>query len=342
MISTINTQLAVIGGGPAGICAAISAARQGIRTVLICDRPVLGGNSSSEFRVWTRGAVGAGNLFAEEMGIWGELKLLNLYRNPDANPVFWDEVLLDAALGEKNLKLFLNTVMFSVKTEGRRITAIRGIQSGTEKEIELVPEVCIDASGDGSIAEKAGMRYVVGRPEGTLGSSILYYSRKEDHPVKFVPPDYALGMDEIEQLINRGGRIVSERMSGCDCWWFEYGGTRDTIHDEQEITVKLKRLVLGVWNYIKNSGKYNAADYTLEWIGNMAGKRESRRMETAYRLSGADIRSGKEFYDAAFYGGWYIDYHPPGGIQDADSENCIQKPVNVYQIPLRCTEISTI
>lgn len=63
----------------------------------------------SEIRVWARGAVGAGNLYAEEMGIWGELKLENLYRNPDGNPIFWDEVLLDAVLAESNLTLLLNT-----------------------------------------------------------------------------------------------------------------------------------------------------------------------------------------------------------------------------------------
>lgn len=108
-MQTMRTQLAVIGGGPAGVCAAIAAARHGIQTMLVTDRPVLGGNSSSEIHVWTRGATGAGNLWAEEMGVWGELKLENLYRNSDANPVFRDETLLDAVLREKNLTLLLNT-----------------------------------------------------------------------------------------------------------------------------------------------------------------------------------------------------------------------------------------
>ena len=105
IMQTMRTQVAVIGGGPAGVCAAIAAARHGIQTMLVTDRPVLGGNSSSEIRVWTRGATGAGNLWAEEMGVWGELKLENLYRNSDANPVFWDETLLDAVQCEKNLTL---------------------------------------------------------------------------------------------------------------------------------------------------------------------------------------------------------------------------------------------
>ena len=332
----IKSQLTVVGAGPAGICAALSAARQGIDTVLICERPVLGGNSSSEFRVWTRGATGAGNLFAEEMGIWGELKLLNLYRNPDANPIFWDETLLDAVLGQDHLRLFLNTTVFMTHTEENRIQYVHGVQLGTEKELLFVSDFYIDASGDGSIAEQAGMKYTVGNPKGTLGSSILYYTKKEDHPVKFVAPDYAYSFEKIQQLMNHGGRIISEKMSGCDCWWFEYGGTKNTIEDEQEITLELKRLVLGVWNYIKNSGQFAAENYTLEWIGNMAGKRESRRMETAAVLKASDIYQGMQFLDAGFYGGWYIDYHPPGGINDSDEENCIQRPVHVYPIPLRC------
>ena len=132
-MQNIHTQLAVVGGGSAGVTAAISSARLGIPTVLITDRPVLGGNSSSEIRVWTRGATGAGNLWAEEMGIWGMLKLENLYRNPDANPVFWDEVLLDAVLREPNLTLWLNTVIYDVTMDGNRITGLGGIQQGGEK-----------------------------------------------------------------------------------------------------------------------------------------------------------------------------------------------------------------
>jgi len=332
----IRSKLTVTGAGPAGITAALAAARQGIDTVLICERPVLGGNSSSEIRVWTRGAVGAGNLFAEEMGIWGELKLQNLYRNPDANPIFWDEVLLDAALHEKNLRLFLNTAVSDVSMAGMRIAFLDGIQLGTEKKLRFMSDLYIDATGDGLIASRAGMQYETGSGEGTLGSSILYYTRKEDHPVAFIAPDYAYPMAEIEKLVDHGGRIINERMSGCDCWWFEYGGMKDTIADEQSITIELKRLVLGVWNYIKNSGKFKADNYTLEWIGNIAGKRESRRMQTRTILRESDIESGRQFPDGGFYGGWYIDSHPPGGIEDTDAENCIQKPVHVYQIPLSC------
>lgn len=332
----IKSQLTIVGAGPAGVCAALSAARQGIDTVLVCERPVLGGNSSSEFRVWTRGATGAGNLFAEEMGIWGELKLLNLYRNPEANPIFWDETLLDAVLAQNHLKLFLNTTVFKVDCTDGKINSISGVQLGTEKELSFLSDYYIDSTGDGSIAEKAGMKYSIGTNKGTLGSSILYYTKKVDHPVRFVAPQYAYSIEKIKQLMNHGGRIISEKMSGSDCWWFEYGGTLNTIQDEQEITIELKKLVLGVWNYIKNSGRFHAENYTLEWIGNIAGKRESRRMITQTQLKASEIYSHRNYLDAGFYGGWYIDSHPPGGIIDSAEENCIQRPVNVYPIPLRC------
>ena len=106
------------------MCAALAVAQNGCKVVLVTDRPVLGGNSSSEIRVWTRGAVGSGNLMAEEMGIWGRLKLENLYRNFDANPVFWDDVLLDAVLQQPNLQLELNTEIDEVKLSGQCIEKV--------------------------------------------------------------------------------------------------------------------------------------------------------------------------------------------------------------------------
>ena len=343
----IRKRLVVAGGGPAGICAALAAARLGIDTVLVGDRPVLGGNSSSEIRVWTRGATGAGSLFAEEMGVWGGLKLTNFYRNPDGNPIFWSETLLDAVLGQQNLEFFLNTELFDLRMEGNRIVWMEGIQQGTERRLRFLADCFIDATGDGTLAAKAGLPFYIGdqrmeryderRPDAQVqGSSILYYTRKEDHPVTFIPPDYAYSMEKIEEILGRGGRVITEKSSGSDCWWFEYGGIRDTIGDAQDIALELKRLVLGVWNYIKNSGKFDADCYTLEWLGSLPGKRESRRMVTDYLLRGEDLQTGKTFPDGAFYGGWYMDFHPAGGMHDTGEDNCIQIPLNVYQVPLRC------
>lgn len=216
-MQTMRTQLAVIGGGPAGVCAAIAAARHGIQTMLVTDRPVLGGNSSSEIRVWTRGATGAGNLWAEEMCVWGELKLENLYRNSDANPVFWDETLLDAVQREKNLTLLLNTEIYEVELDGGRVAALRGVQQSSERQFHIEADYFIDATGDGTVSAKAGVPFSVGNGNHeTLGNSILYYTRREDHPVSFIAPDYAYDMSHIEKILGCGGRIINERMSGSD------------------------------------------------------------------------------------------------------------------------------
>lgn len=333
MTKTIAAQLAVVGGGPAGVTAAISAARLGVDTVLVTNRPVLGGNSSSEIRVWTRGAAGAGNLYAEEMGVWGALKLENLYKNPDANVVFWDEVLLDAVLRQEQLRLSLNTEISKLEMDGEKIEAVLGVQQSTQEMLKIQAQYFLDASGDGVLGALAGVPYEQG-PD-CMGSSLLYQTRREDHNLPFVPPSFAAPMEEIERILGNGGRILNEDMSGSDCWWFELGGNMDTIQDAEQIDFQLRRLVMGVWNYVKNSGKFDADNYTLEWVGNLPGKRESRRMVTEYMLKEQDVRAQRVFPDTAFYGGWYLDSHPADGAFSQEA-NCVQPPVPVYGVPFRC------
>lgn len=345
-----QAEVIVIGGGPGGISAAISAAREKRNTVLITDRPVLGGNSSSEIRVWARGATGAGSFFAEEMGIWGELKLKNLYTNPEGNPVFWDDVLLDAVLSEEYLTLFLNTHVTAVDQTEDRVAGVTAFQMGAERQLEFTGDWFIDATGDGSIGAMCGIPFRIGKEDhseyeepyaplrsdqATMGSSFIYFTGNSGHPVAYKAPDYAYSIDRIEEILNKGGRIVNETMDGCDYWWFETGGAGDTIGDAQAIAMELKRLVAGVWNYIKNSGKFASDHLTLLWQGNLPGKRESRRMITERVVRQQDVESRICFEDAAFYGGWYLDFHPSDGFA-AEEDNCIQIPVQVYAMPFRC------
>lgn len=324
-MSKIKTQLAVIGGGPAGVCGALTAARRGIDTVLVTNRPVLGGNSSSEIRVWTRGATGGGNFYGEEMGVWGELKLTNLYRNPDGNPVFWDEVLLDAVLKEERLQLLLNTDVCDLIMDGGRILSVLGKQQGTEKSIELEADVFLDATGDGVLGALSGVPYYMGRdyissrsqkisstPE-LQGCSILFCTKEEDHPIPFVAPDYAYSIDQIAKIVGRGGRVVSEKMGGSDCWWFEYGGSRNTIRDLQEITLELKRLVMGVWNYIKNSGKFDASNGYMKGVSDtlfdvQGSVTRGQLVTILYRVAGEPSVEGlvNPFQDVA-NDTWYTD-----------------------------------
>jgi CheY-like chemotaxis protein len=130
-LESLQADFCVVGGGLAGVCAAITAARAGLRVVLLQDRPVLGGNASSEVRLWANGAtahMGLNNRFAREGGLIDEILLENLWRNPEGNPVIFDTVLLDKVAGEPSLTLLLNTAVFSCdKSNPDRISTVRGI-----------------------------------------------------------------------------------------------------------------------------------------------------------------------------------------------------------------------
>lgn len=353
---TIHADITIAGGGLAGVCAAIAAARQGRTVSLIQNRPVLGGNSSSEIRVWTRGSTGGGNLFSEEMGILGELKLANQYKNPEGNPILWDEIVLDAVYQEHAISLFLNTLVVDVAHQDGHIQSLTALEINSERRFQFRSPVYVDATGDGFIAASAGLPYVIGKEcNGTYGEehapaqfepttqgcTILMTFIKREKAVTFVPPSYAYPIEYIEKLLNNGGRMVSEKSNGCDFWWVEFGGQKDTINEIASITLELKRLTLGIYNYIKNSGKFDADTLELNWTGSLPGKRESRRFVTEYVLTETDILQNRTFDDVAFHGGWYLDFHPSEGIY-SKADFCTQIPVDLYGIPLRCLFSSQI
>ena len=161
------------------------------------------------------------------MGVWGRLKLENFYRNPDGNPLFWSETLLDAVMSQRNLTFFLNTEVFELAMNGGRIGYIEGVQQGAERRAARLRRLLHRRNGDGTLGAEAGIPFYVGdrRVEPTdgpqlpgaqlQGSSNLYYTRREDHPVRFIPPTTPRH-GKIEQMLGRGGRIVNEQLSGSD------------------------------------------------------------------------------------------------------------------------------
>lgn len=347
----VTYDVTVIGGGMAGVCAAIAAARHGAKTALIQNRPVLGGNSSSEIRIWTCGATAMGrNRYAAETGIIGEMDLENLYRNPEGNPYIWDSILLDFVMREKNLTLYLNTVALKTIGSDSHLEKIQAYQLTTETWFDMESAFFVDCTGDGSIGAMAGVPYMHGREAAeqfheslapqcadsfTLGNTLLLYSRNAGKPVHYQAPEFAYDISYIEKLVVGNEKPLSLESSGCDFWWLETGGSMDTIHDGETIRLELQRLVYGIWNYIKNSGRFEADNLELEWIGNLPGKRESRRLIGPYILTQNDILEHHNFTDAVCCGGWPIDTHPPGGIY-SKKEACEQRDAGIYQIPLRC------
>jgi hypothetical protein len=351
-VQSLKSDLVVVGGGLSGVCCAITAARAGTKVILVQDRPVLGGNSSSEVRLWVLGAtshMGNNNRWAREGGVIDEILVENTYRNPEGNAIIFDTVLLDKVVSEPNITLLLNTAVYQVdKKDEKTISSVRAFCSQSQNEFELKAPLFCDTSGDGIVGFLAGAAFRMGA-EGKeefgekfaptkeygelLGHSIYFYSKDTGVPVKFVPPTFAL--TDISKIPRY--RSFNSKEYGCRLWWLEYGGRLDTVHQTEEIKWELWKVVYGVWNYIKNSGGFpEAANLTLEWVGTIPGKRESRRFEGDYILKQQDIVEQRHFEDAVAFGGWSIDLHPADGVF-SEKPGCNQWHVKgIYQIPYRC------
>ena len=352
-IHTIPLQpdFAVVGGGLAGVCAAITAARAGLKVVLVQDRPVLGGNASSEVRLWILGAtshMGNNNRWAREGGVIDEILVENMARNPEGNPLILDTVLLEFVLKEKNITLLLNTAVHDLeKADDDTIRSVRAFCSQNSTCYDISAPLFCDASGDGIVGFLAGAAFRIGAESRDefgekfapataslelLGHSIYFYSKDTGRPVRFTPPAFAL--DDITKIPR--WRDFKAGQDGCRLWWLEWGGSIDTVHDSETIKMELWKVAYGVWNHIKNSGQFPEAEtLTLEWVGTVPGKRESRRFEGDLMMIQQDIVEQRVYPDAVSFGGWAIDLHPVEGVYSAQP-GCTQwHSKGVYQIPWR-------
>jgi len=348
----IASDLVIVGGGMAGTCCAVTAARLGLRVTLVQDRPVLGGNASSEVRLWILGAtahMGNNNRWAREGGVIDELLVENTFRNPEGNPLIFDTILLEKVVDEPNIRLLLNTAVFEVtKRDADTIAAVTAFCSQNSTRYELQAPLFVDASGDGIVGFMAGAAFRMGAEQASefgeqmapsqeygelLGHSLYFYSKDVGKPVVFTPPSFAL--QDITQIPRF--RSFNAQEYGCRLWWIEYGGRLDTVHQTEAIKWELWKVVYGVWHYIKNSGNFPEAEtLTLEWVGHIPGKRESRRFEGDYMLTQRDIIEQRLHPDAVAHGGWALDLHPADGVF-SEKPGCNQwHSRGVYQIPYRC------
>lgn len=348
----VTSEITVLGGGLAGCCAAIAAARLGRTVTLVNNRPVLGGNSSSEVRVWVCGATGHGtNVHAREGGIMGQFFVENQFRNPEGNPYYWDLVVLEAVRAEPNIRLLLNTDVRELEATGpaddRRIESVTGWTMGSELLTTFRSELYLDCTGDGLVGLLAGADFRIGREAAaefgesfapqiaddiTLGSTLLFYTKDIGRPVKYVPPSFA---KDISTTSIPARRIIKAGDNGCAYWWIEFGGEHDIVHDNEMIRDELQSVIYGIWDHIKNSGQFDADTMTLEWVGSVPGKREYRRFLGDHVLTQDDIMDQVPFHDRVAVGGWSIDLHPPGGMYADEAASKHVYPKGLYHVPFR-------
>ncbi len=352
----LECDLMVAGGGPAGVACALSAARLGARVILCQDRPVLGGNASSEVRMHIVGATGLGDgkALASELregGLIEEIRLEMAVHNPQRSPSMMDLVLYDKCRREPNVTLLLNTAVTGADLEGGRISRVRAERPSTEERFTIRARTFADCTGDGRLGAEAGLPFRHGRearsefgepsaPEKadrrTLGSSLLLQAKKHDRPMPFTAPPWARRFKASDFGLRPFGRPGFDLGLEYGFWWIEWGGCLDTIKDNERIRDELLGIVLGVWDHIKNASGTGADTWALEWFGFLPGKRESRRFVGEHVLTEADLVASRPFADAIAYGGWPIDTHPPEGVDAPDLEPCVQRHLDwLYDIPLR-------
>jgi len=347
MFKTIvhKTDLCVVGGGLAGLCGAIAAARHGAKVVLMQERPMLGGNASSEIRMWVCGAHGENN---RETGILEELMLENLYRNPDCNYSVWDSVMLEAVQNEENITLLLNCSCNSCEMDGSRIASVTGWQMTTQTWHKVEATIFADCSGDSVLAPITGAEYRVGReardefdediePETadshTMGMSLLIQAREMSRPSRFIAPSWA-NKYTAETLKHRIPDMTSPMEN---FWYLELGGMQDSIADTETVRDELLKVAYGMWDYVKNApenvekNKY----WALDWVGILPGKRESRRYVGDIIMNQNDVLAGGRFDDVVAYGGWTMDDHDPMGFLGDGHPTVHHKAPSPYGIPYR-------
>ncbi len=333
----------VVGGGMTGLCAAIAAARNGAKVALVHDRPVLGGNASSEIRMHICGATA--NMKKPDLsegGIVHELMLANKRVNNSFNFSIWDAVLFDTAKRQENLTLYLNTTMFGAVCDGDAIKEIECYQMTTERRLILSARFFADCTGNGTLCAFAGAKFRTGSegksefgelhaPEVAnkerMGNTVLFKAIDRGEPIPFVPPVEVMNFTEEQlkyrkhcatipkELLDKASPDEMQMLFDGFCpdygyWWIEIPGESENIIEEYEdIRDQLVSAVYGVWNHIKNGGDHGADNYELTWVGMLPGTRESRRVECDYMLNERDVLESHRFEDKVAYGGWHIDNH---------------------------------
>ena len=330
--------LVVVGGGIAGTCTAISAARLGVQVALIQDRPVLGGNNSSEVRVWLGGDMNLepyphiGDVVRElepaKRAHYGPENIAELYE---------DQKRIALVRSEKNISLFLQYRANEVARQGDTITAVIAQHIVSGRKLRFIGKYFADCTGDGCIGYLAGANYDI-TLKGHMGRCNLWNVAETGKPVVFPRCPWALDLSD-KPFPGRAGQGGIKKLGG---WYWEGGFDHDPIEKSEYIRDWNLRAMYGAWDCLKNVEKIYP-NHKLTWAAYIAGKRESRRLLGDIILQKQDLLSNKKYPDGLVPATWTIDLHLPdkryekgfegdGFISQAHYTR-YQKP---YWVPYRC------
>jgi hypothetical protein len=339
----------VVGGGLAGAAAAIAAARLGNHVALVQDRPVLGGNASTEIGVPPQGDTTREPLDPGETGIIEE------FDPKGGGHRDWSTPMEKVVRTQKNLDLFLNTRATGVAMKDKTtMDAVEALDVRAGTRYRFAGRLFIDCTGDGWIGFWAGAEYrhgSEGRDEygetiagdsantQTMGNTIYAMNfRTHDKPIPFEAPPWAYKWTSPEDFdkdpvgayqtkgerppnfdnLTKGrGREPKTANAGHHEWWVELGGMHDTIKDAEWIRDELLRINVGLWDYAKNyNPKFKDANQNKElaWMNYVPGTRESRRLLGNYVMTQKDYADKIVHRDTIAYCGWGTDIHHPWGF----------------------------
>jgi hypothetical protein len=361
--------LVVVGGGMAGTAAAVSAARLGLTVALVQDRPVLGGNGSSEVRVWPEGKTNlppyprvgdvVSELVRDRTAADGNAKSADIYD---------DERKLAVVRNEPNITLLLEHRVNQAESKKGHITAVIAQHTRSGRRMRLTGNLFLDSTGDAVVGALVGADYEI-TEEGHMGVSNLWNvgdtTKNEfqiqceckdtdaltmafvqsSEEVRFPRCPWAVDLSDKPFPGRKGfdknfsGKQPLYRLGG---WFWESGFNKDPIQDVEWMRDQNLRAMYGAWDALKNIDKEHP-NHRLKWAAYIAGKRESRRLLGDVVLTGEDILKGKKFTDGCFPCTWSIDLHlpHPDFVGDSVGEEFISqasfgKYEGPYWAPYRC------
>jgi hypothetical protein len=331
--------LVVVGGGIAGTCAAISAARLDLKVAFVQDRPVVGGNNSSEVRVWLQGARNAppyerlGDVVAEL-----EQKRSAHYGPTNTADLYEDEKKLAVLRAERNIRLLLGHRVNAADTKGGRLVAVVAQEITSGRRIRLAGRWFADCTGDGCVGAMAGADLDMTVP-GHMGQTNLWNVVKTDRSQPFPRCPWALDLTDKPFPGRSKDKPDITKLGG---WYWEAGFEHDPIENGEQIRDWNLRAMYGAWDAMKNVDKV-LPDYKLNWAAYVSGKRESRRILGDVVLTKEDLVNNRQYPDGCVPTGWKIDVHRPDERYDKGFEGDafiavadFGKYEMPYWVPYRC------